>query len=67
MMPKSKEARENKKNYDLNYQRSFIKRLHIQFNINDPSDMEILDFLHTKESMQRYVKELIKKEMKKHK
>lgn len=59
---------ENKKDkkrvYDVKYMRENTKRIGIVFNINNENDMKMLDFMKKQDNKQKYIKDLILKEMK---
>ena len=50
----------NKSEYDQEYNSRNIKRKFIPFNIQNPDDMEMLEWLATKGNVTQYVKQLIK-------
>lgn len=61
----SEKAKQNKQEYDLKYVKQNIKRIQVSFNLQNDSDMKIYDFLNDiKISKNRYIKNLIKKDMK---
>lgn len=61
----SDKAKANKQEYDLKYTKQNIKRIQVSFNLQNASDMKIYDFLNDiKISKNRYIKNLIKKDMK---
>ena len=61
----SDKAKANKQEYDLKYTKQNIKRIQVSFNLQNDSDMKIYDFLNDiKISKNRYIKNLIKKDMK---
>lgn len=61
----SDKAKQNKQEYDLKYVKNNIKRVQVSFNLQNDSDMKIYDFLNDiKISKNRYIKNLIKKDMK---
>ena len=47
----------------MQYAKENIKRKHIPFNVNNPEDRELLDYLESKENMTAYIKELIRRDM----
>ena len=55
----------DKGKYDMQYAKENIKRKHIPFNVNNPEDRELLDYLESKENMTAYIKELIRRDMEK--
>ena len=61
----SKETKEyqNKKKYIHNYTKEKYKTMLLSFRVDE--EMELLEFLKTKSSRSAYIKELIKKDMKK--
>lgn len=61
----SDKAKANKQEYDLKYTKQNIKRIQVSFNLQNDDDMKIYDFLNDiKISKNRYIKNLIKKDMK---
>ena len=61
----SDRAKANKQEYDLKYVKTNIKRVQVSFNLQNDDDMRIYDFLNDiKISKNRYIKNLIKKDMK---
>ena len=52
----------NKSEYDMEYNRRNIKRKFIPFNIQNPEDLELLEWLAGK-NVSAYVKELIRADM----
>lgn len=61
----SDKAKANKQEYDTKYQKQNIKRIQVCFNLQNDNDMKIYDFLNDiKISKNRYIKNLIKKDMK---
>ena len=52
----------NKSEYDQEYNRRNIKRKFIPFNIQNPEDLELLEWLKGK-NVTAYVKELIRADM----
>ena len=53
----------SKKEYDMEYARTKLKR--IAFNLNKETDKDIILFLEDKKPVQTYLKSLIRKDMKK--
>jgi len=63
--PMSDKAKQNKLDYDTKYYKQNIKRVQVAFNLQSDEDMKIYDFLNDiKISKNRYIKNLIKKDMK---
>lgn len=61
----SKKAKQNKQEYDLKYVKQNIKRIQVSFNFQSDEDIKMYDFLNDiKISKNRYIKNLIKKDMK---
>lgn len=54
----------SKLRYDKEYKKNNIKKVSIEFNVNNQEDVELLEFLKSKENKQSYIKSLIKKEVK---
>jgi len=52
----------NKKEYDIEYARTKLKR--IAFNLNRETDKDIIAYLEKKKPVQAYLKWLIRKDMK---
>ena len=52
----------NKSEYDQEYNRKYIKRKFIPFNIQNPEDVDLLEWLKGK-NVTAYVKELIRADM----
>lgn len=59
------EAKKKKSVYDLNYKKKNIKRINLDLNFN--TDLDIINFLQTKENKNAYLKSLIRQEMQKNK
>ena len=55
-----------KTNYDAKYNRSFIKVKHVQFNIKDPSQTALLNWLDSQPSKNAYLLALISKDYEAH-
>lgn len=53
----------DKRKYDQEYNRAHIRRKFIPFNDTVPEDVEMLEWLATKDNVTQYIKELIKKNM----
>ena len=61
----SEKAKANKQEYDLKYVKQNIKRIQVSFNFQSDEDIKMYDFLNDiKISKNRYIKNLIKKDMK---
>lgn len=61
----SEKAKQNKQEYDLKYVKQNIKRIQVSFNFQSDEDIKMYDFLNDiKISKNRYIKNLIKKDMK---
>ena len=61
----SDKAKKNKQEYDLKYVKNNIKRVQVSFNFQSNEDIKMYDFLNDiKISKNRYIKNLIKKDMK---
>lgn len=55
----------NKQEYDKKYMKNNIKRIQVSFNFQSDEDIKLYDFLQDiKISKNRYIKNLIKKDMK---
>lgn len=59
------ETKKKKSIYDLNYKKKNIKRINLDLNFN--TDLDIINYLQTKENKNAYLKALIRQEMKKNK
>lgn len=59
------ETKKKKSLYDLNYKKKNIKRINLDLNFN--TDLDIINYLQTKENKNAYIKALIRQEMKKNK
>lgn len=53
----------NKKEYDIQYAKTKLKR--IAFNLNKETDKDIILFLEDKKPVQAYLKSLLRREIKK--
>ena len=61
----SDKAKANKYEYDQKYVKNNIKRIQVSFNFQSDEDIKLYDFLQDiKISKNRYIKNLIKKDMK---
>ena len=59
----TKKATENKRKYDLKYQKEHIRQ--IKFVLNENTDRDIILFLERKKPLQTYLKSLIREAIKK--
>ncbi len=53
--------------YDAEYNKKFVKVKHVMFNITNPEDVELMEFLDSHESKNAYLKALIRADMEKQK
>lgn len=63
-MPKQKSGTFDNKVYQNEYHKGMKNKL-ISFNPNNPDDMELWDYLQTKENKTGYIKDLIRADMRK--
>lgn len=66
-MGRSEAGIKAKKEYDKKYIKENLKRVGLTFNKNLTEDMELFEHLHAQSNIQKYVKDLIAKDLKKHK
>ena len=62
----SEHAMKNKKEYDKKYARTFFKSKCIAFNVKDPNDIALLEWVQKQENGNQYIKQLIREDMEKH-
>lgn len=53
----------DKRQYDIEYAKTHVKRKFIPFNDTNPDDMELLAWLATKDNVTQYIKGLIKDDL----
>lgn len=63
-MPRKKSGLFDNRLYQNEYHRSMKKKL-LSFNPNNPEDIELLNYLESKENQTGYIKDLIREDMKK--
>ena len=61
------DQKERKARYDMEYARKNIRRKEIPFNMTQPDDAELFQHLENKGNFTQYIKDLIRKDMKKEK
>lgn len=66
-MGRSEAGIKAKREYDKNYLKENVKKISVSFNKNLTEDMELFEHLHAQSNIQKYVKDLIAKDLKKHK
>ena len=59
----SEESKERKHAYDVQYMRERVKQITIGFNVGDPDDVKLYDYVRSKPNQTRYLKELIQDDM----
>lgn len=59
----SKKALQNKKEYDKNYAKTYFKGKYIAFNVKDPSDIALLEWVQAQPNGNQYIKQLIREDM----
>lgn len=64
-LKKGKEKEVSKKDYDIQYQKEMLKRVY--FVLNKKLDGDIIEFLAEQENVNKFLKDLVRKEMKKQK
>lgn len=52
-----------KSKYDMEYAKAHIKRKHIPFNMNNPEDVALFDWLNSRPNVTQYIKGLIAADM----
>ena len=58
------DQKERKAQYDMKYARKNIRRKEIPFNLTQPEDAELFRFLESQGNFTQYIKDLIRKDMK---
>ena len=61
----SETAMKNKKNYDKNYAHTNFRSKCIAFNVKNPDDIALLEWVQKQENGNQYIKNLIRKDMEK--
>lgn len=52
-------AYQSKLNYIAKYKKKFVKKVSIEFNMNNEEDIKLYNYLQEKDNKQKYIKELI--------
>ena len=64
MQKRTAEGKKKKQAYDLEYLKKFVKVKSIPFNVKNPEDMEMFEWIKNQpESGNQYVKRLIREDM----